>query len=69
MDGSAAGGRTESPVDIATKISMTEYTVRFCEASGGPIVSSFGTDLRADTSDSWFSGIRWLKKLRTLAGE
>jgi len=62
-------GADQALIGVVTKISMTEYTVRFqiSDAPKGAVVSSFATDLRMGTSDSWFRGVRWLMKNGMLA--
>lgn len=64
-------GADQALIGVVTKISMTEYTVRFqvSDARKGAVISSFATDLRMGTSDSWFRGVRWLMKNRMLASE
>lgn len=64
-------GADQALIGVVTKISMTEYTVRFqvSDARKGAVVSSFSTDLRMGTNDSWFRGVRWLMKNRMLAAK
>ena len=62
-------GADQALIGVVTKISMTEYVVRVqvSDAQKGAVISSFTTDLRMGTNDSWFRGVRWLMKNRMLA--
>jgi hypothetical protein len=64
-------GADQALIGVVTKISMTEYVVRLQvrDAKKGDIISSFSTDLRMGTSDSWFRGVRWLMKNRMMASK
>lgn len=64
-------GADQALFGLVTKISMTEYIVRFqvSDARTGEVVSNFTTDLRMGTGDSWFRGVRWLMKSRMLAAK
>jgi hypothetical protein len=64
-------GADQALIGVVTKISMTEYTVRFRISSaqnGGPI-STYSTDLRMGADDSWSRGVRWLMQNRMLASK
>jgi len=64
-------GADQALIGVVTKISMTEYIVRFqvSDARKGAVISGFSTDLRMGTSDSWFRGVRWLMKNRMLVSK
>ena len=64
-------GADQVMLGVVTKISMTEYVVdvRVSDARTGKPVSSFTTDLRMGTGDSWPRGVRWLMKKRMLASQ
>jgi hypothetical protein len=64
-------GADQALIGVVTKISMTEYTVQFqvSDARKGAVISSFTTDLRMGTNDSWFRGVRGLMKDRMLASK
>ena len=64
-------GADQALIGVVTKISMTEYTVRFRISSaqdGGPI-STYSTDLRMGADYSWSGGVRWLMQNRMLASK
>ena len=64
-------GADQALIGVVTKISMTEYTVRFRISSAqddGPI-STYSTDLRMGADDSWSRGVRWLMQNRMLASK
>jgi hypothetical protein len=54
---------------VVTKISMTEYTVRFqiSDVRKNSVMSNITTDLRIGADYSWSRGVRWLMKNRVLA--
>jgi hypothetical protein len=62
-------GADQALVGVVTKISMTEYTVRFQvrDARTGTVLSSLFTDLRMGADYSWSRGVRWLMQNRLLA--
>ena len=64
-------GADQALIGVVTKISMTEYAVRFqvSDARKSAVISSFTTDLRMGSNDSWFRGVRWLMKNRMLASK
>jgi len=64
-------GADQALIGVVTKISMTEYVVRFrvSDARNGALVSSFTTNLRLGTNDSWSRGVRWLMQNRMLASK
>ena len=64
-------GADEALIGVVTKISMTEYTVRFriSSALNGELISTYSTDLRMGADYSWSRGIRWLMQNRMLASK
>ena len=54
-------GADEALIGVVTKISMTEYTVRFriSNAQNGELISTYSTDLRMGADYSWSRGVRW----------
>jgi len=58
-------------IGVITKISMTEYVVRFqvSDARKGTVISSFRTDLRMGANYSWSRGVRWLMQNHMLASK
>jgi hypothetical protein len=64
-------GADEALIGIVTKISMTEYTVRFrvSNAQNGELISIYSTDLRMGGDYSWSRGVRWLMQNRMLASK
>jgi hypothetical protein len=64
-------GADQAMLGVVTRISMTEYVVdvRVSDAQDGELVSSFTTDLRMGTADSWVRGVRWLMRNRMLASK
>lgn len=61
-------GADQALIGVVTKISMTEYIVRFqiSDAQNGQVISSFSTDLRMGAAYSWSRGVRWLMQNRML---
>jgi hypothetical protein len=75
-DGCDAGialklGAEQSFVGIVTRISRTEYTVRFQirDARTGAVILNKQTDLRMGADYSWSRGAAWLIKNRLLASQ
>lgn len=75
-DGCDAGialklGAEQSFVGIVTRISRTEYTVRYQirDARTGSVISNKQTDLRMGADYSWSRGAAWLIKNRLLASQ
>ena len=64
-------GADEALIGVVTKISMTEYTVRFriSSAQDGELISTYSTDLRMGADYSWSRGVRWLMQNRMLASK
>ena len=64
-------GADQALIGVVTRISMTEYIVRFQvrDARDGQVVSSFSTDLRMGADYSWSRGVRWLMQNRMLASK
>ena len=64
-------GADQAFVGVVTKISMTEYTVRFYvnDARNGQAISTYSTDLRMGADYSWSRGVRWLMQNRMLASK
>ena len=64
-------GVDEALIGVVTKISMTEYTVRFrvSNAQNGEMISTYSTDLRMGADYSWSRGVRWLMQNRMLASK
>jgi len=64
-------GADEALIGVVTKISMTEYTVRFrvSNAQNGEMISTYSTDLRMGADYSWSRGVRWLMQNRMLASK
>jgi hypothetical protein len=64
-------GADEVLIGIITKISMTEYIVRFrvSNAQNGELISTYSTDLRMGADYSWSRGVRWLMQNRMLASK
>jgi Protein of unknown function (DUF2380) len=64
-------GADQALIGVVTKISMTEYTVRFqvSDARKGVVISSFTTGLRMGADYSWSRGVRWLMQNRMLASK
>lgn len=64
-------GADQALLGVVTKISMTEYTVRFQvrDARTGAVLSSLFTDLRIGADYSWSRGVRWLMQNRLLASK
>ena len=64
-------GADEALIGVVTKISMTEYTVRFrvSNAQNGELISTYSTDLRMGADYSWSRGVRWLMQNRMLASK
>lgn len=62
-------GADQALIGVVTKISMTEYTVRFQvrDTRTGTVLSSLFTDLRIGADYSWPRGVRWLMQNRLLA--
>jgi Protein of unknown function (DUF2380) len=62
-------GADQAFLGVVTKISMTEYTVKFQlrNAGDGTVTSSFATDLRMGADYSWPRGVRWLMQNGLLA--
>jgi Protein of unknown function (DUF2380) len=62
-------GADQALIGVVTKISMTEYAVRFqvSDARNGEIISRLATDLRMGADYSWSRGVRWLMQNRMLA--
>ena len=61
-------GAEQSFVGIVTRISRTEYTVRFHirDARTGTVIFNKQTDLRMGADYSWSRGAAWLIKNRLL---
>ena len=57
-------GADQSLIGVVTRISRTEYTVRFQirDARDGAVISSKQTDLRMGADYSWSRGAAWLIK-------
>jgi hypothetical protein len=75
-DGCDAGiasklGAEQSFVGIVTRISRTEYTVRFQirDARTGAVIFNQATDLRMGADYFWDRGAAWLIKNRLLASQ
>ncbi len=75
-DGCDAGialrlGAEQSFVGVVTRISRTEYTVRFQirDARTGNVIFNKATDLRMGADYSWDRGAAWLIKNRLLASQ
>jgi Protein of unknown function (DUF2380) len=64
-------GADQALIGVVTRISMTEYIVRFQvrDARDGQVISSFSTDLRMGADYSWSRGVRWLMQNRMLASK
>ncbi len=64
-------GAEQSFVGIVTRISRTEYTVRFQirDARTGNVIFNKATDLRMGADYSWDRGAAWLIKNRLLASQ
>ena len=64
-------GAEQSFVGIVTRISRTEYTVRFQirDARTGAVIFNKVTDLRMGADYSWDRGAAWLIKNRLLASQ
>jgi hypothetical protein len=64
-------GADEAFIGVVTKISMTEYIVRFriSNAQNGELISTYATDLRMGADYSWSRGVRWLMQNRMLASK
>jgi Protein of unknown function (DUF2380) len=64
-------GADEALIGVVTKISATEYTVRFrvSNAQNGELISTYSTDLRMGADYSWSRGVRWLMQNRMLASK
>jgi hypothetical protein len=64
-------GADEALIGVVTKISMTEYTVRFrvSNAQNGELISTYSTDLRMGADYSWSRGVRWLMQNRMLSSK
>ncbi len=64
-------GADQSLLGVVTKISMTEYTVRFqiSDARKGALISNLTSDLRIGADYSWPRGVRWLMQNRMLASQ
>jgi hypothetical protein len=64
-------GADQALIGVVTKISMTEYTVRFriSSAQDGGLISTYSTDLRMGADYSWSRGVRWLMRNRMLASK
>jgi hypothetical protein len=64
-------GADEALIGVVTKISITEYTVRFrvSNAQNGELISTYSTDLRMGADYSWSRGVRWLMQNRMLASK
>jgi hypothetical protein len=64
-------GTDEALIGVITKISMTEYTVRFRvrNALNGELISTYSTDLRMGADYSWSRGVRWLMQNQTLTSK
>lgn len=62
-------GADQALVGVVTKISMTEYVVRFqvSDARQGTVISRFATGLRMGAGYSWSRGVRWLMQNQMLA--
>jgi hypothetical protein len=61
-------GADEALIGVVTKISMTEYIVRFrvSNAHNGELIATYSTDLRIGADYSWSRGVRWLMQNRML---
>jgi hypothetical protein len=64
-------GADEALIGVVTRISMTEYAVRFrvSDARNGELISTYSTDLRMGADYSWSRGVRWLMQNRMLASK
>ena len=64
-------GAEQAFTGVVTKISMTEYTVRFriSDAQNGQVISTGSTDLRMGADYSWSRGVRWLMQNRMPASK
>ena len=64
-------GADQAFTGVVTKISMTEYTVRFriSDAQNGQVISTGSTDLRMGADYSWSRGVRWLMQNRMPASK
>jgi hypothetical protein len=64
-------GADEALIGVVTKISMTEYIVRFrlSNAHNGELIATYSTDLRMGADYSWSRGVRWLMQNRMLASK
>ena len=64
-------GADEALIGVVTKISMTEYIVRFRirNTQNGELISTYSTDLRMGADYSWARGVRWLMQNRMLASK
>jgi hypothetical protein len=64
-------GADEALIGVVTRISMTEYAVRFriSDARNGELISTYSTDLRMGADYSWSRGVRWLMQNRVLASK
>jgi hypothetical protein len=64
-------GADEALIGVVTKISVTEYTVRFrvSKAQNGEPISTYSTDLRMGADYAWSRGVCWLMQNRMLASK
>jgi Protein of unknown function (DUF2380) len=64
-------GADEALIGVVTKISMTEYIVRFrlSNAHNGELIATYSTDLRMGADYSWSRGVRWLMQNRMLTSK
>jgi Protein of unknown function (DUF2380) len=64
-------GADQALLGVVTKISMTEYTVRFqiSDARKGALLTNLTSDLRIGADYSWSRGVRWLMQNRMLASK
>jgi hypothetical protein len=64
-------GADQALLGVVTKISMTEYTVRFqiSDARKGELITNLTSDLRIGADYSWSRGVRWLMQNRMLASK
>jgi hypothetical protein len=64
-------GADEALIGVVTKISMTEYIVRFrvSNAHNGELIATYSTDLRIGADYSWSRGVRWLMQNRMLVSK
>ena len=64
-------GADEALIGVVTKISMTEYIVRFrvSNAQNGELISTYSTDLRMGADYSWSRGVRWLMQNQMLTSK